>query len=259
VFTSCNWVLRDGCDQSQFPHCSTLISTLNRAPKSATKRVFLITDNDDPLASSHNPRLVTSARTTLTVCGRICSTYNLLVLGLRVVAQDLLQAGVTIEPFFITTDDKPFNQHKFWAVRARLFCHYGSFLNFPGQSVLVSSTSSDEDFDLLPAALSISRIDDLLEQMRFHEVPKRALFSIPFELASGLIIGIKGYGLITEQKKGAYKYFVDLGDRMEVVESRTTYVDEVRGHFYATLPLFSRPWPCRSERRRSTRTAYSSA
>jgi ATP-dependent DNA helicase 2 subunit 1 len=63
--------------------------------------------------------------------------------------------------------------------------------------------------------------------MRFHEVPKRALFSIPFELARGFIIGIKGYGLVTEQKKGAYKYFVDLGDTMEVVESRTMHVDEV--------------------------------
>ncbi|KAI0288957.1 SPOC like C-terminal domain-containing protein [Russula brevipes] len=170
LFTSCNWVLRDG------------------APKLATKRVFLITDNDDPLAGSHNPRLITSARTTLI---------------------DLLQAGVSIEPFFISAEDKPFNQHKFWA------------------SVLVSDPA-DEDSDFLPAAISISRIDDLLEQMRFHEVPKRALFSIPFELANGLVIGTKGYGLVTEQKKGAYKYFVDLGDKMEVVESRTTHVDEER-------------------------------
>ncbi len=35
------------------------------------------------------------------------------------------------------------------------------------------------------------------------------------------------YGLVTEQKKGSYKYFVDLGDRMEVSASRTVYVDEV--------------------------------
>lgn len=32
---------------------------------------------------------------------------------------------------------------------------------------------------------------------------------------------------MTEQKKGAYKYFVDLGDRLENVVSRTSYVDEV--------------------------------
>jgi ATP-dependent DNA helicase 2 subunit 1 len=95
------------------------------------------------------------------------------------------------------------------------------------------SDPADEGSDFLPATISISRIDDLLEQMRFHEVPKRALFSIPFELANGLVIGTKGYGLVTEQKKGAYKYFVDLGDKMEVVESRTTRVDEVCGHLYS--------------------------
>lgn len=63
--------------------------------------------------------------------------------------------------------------------------------------------------------------------MRFHEVPKRALFSIPFQLADGFTIGIKGYGLVTEQRKGAYRYFADLGDRMEVVEPKTLYVDNV--------------------------------
>jgi ATP-dependent DNA helicase 2 subunit 1 len=104
-------------------------------------------------------------------------------------------------------------------------------LNSP-QSVLVSDSSVDEDVDFLPAEISISRIDDLLEQMRFHEVPKRALFNIPFELATGLAIGIKGYNLVTEQKKGTYKYFVDLGDKMEVVESRTTHVDEVCRHLH---------------------------
>ena len=63
--------------------------------------------------------------------------------------------------------------------------------------------------------------------MRFHEVAKHAQFSIPFQLADGFFIGVKGYGLVTEQKKGTYRYFVDLGDRMEVAESRTAYVDEV--------------------------------
>ena len=33
---------------------------------------------------------------------------------------------------------------------------------------------------------------------------------------------------MTEQKKGAYKYFVDLGERMEVATSRTVYIDEDR-------------------------------
>lgn len=95
--------------------------------------------------------------------------------------------------------------------------------------------------------------------MRFYESPKRALFSIPFELAGDLVIGIKGYGQVTEQKKGAYKYFVDLGDRMEVVESRTTYVDEVCTHsshrHVFLIPIMLH----RSKRRRSTRAVYSLA
>ncbi|KAN0092527.1 SPOC like C-terminal domain containing protein [Tylopilus felleus] len=173
VFTSCNWVIRDG------------------APKTASKRVFLITDDDNPHPNSK--QLLTSSRTTLI---------------------DLTQAGVQIEPFFISTTERPFDPTKFYS------------------SVLPSNTlgedGDEEDSGMLPTSISITRIDDLLAQMRFHEVPKRALFSIPFELGKGFAIGVKGYGLITEQKKGSYKYFIDLGDHMEVANSRTVYLDEAQ-------------------------------
>lgn len=174
VFTSCNWVLRDG------------------APKTASKRVFLITDEDDPHAGPGSKQLITSARTTLI---------------------DLTQAGVTVEPFFISTENKPFHVSKFYS------------------SVLLPSNLNDEDelqedSSVLPESISISRIEDLLAQMRFHEVPKRAQYSVPLQLGEGFTIGVKGYGLVTEQKKGAYKYFVDLGDRMEVATVKTTYIDE---------------------------------
>ncbi|KAJ7265502.1 ku70-like protein [Mycena haematopus] len=177
VFTSCNWVLRDG------------------APKTATKRVFLITDEDDPHSGPGAKQLVKSARTTLI---------------------DLTQSGVTVEPFFISIPEKPFDVSKFYS------------------SVLLPNNLVDEDDmdqadpSVLPESISISRIEDLLAQMRFHEVPKRAQFSVPFQLADGFSIGVKGYGLVTEQKKGSYKYFVDLGERMEVATSRTVYVDEDR-------------------------------
>ncbi|KAJ8077604.1 ATP-dependent DNA helicase II subunit 1 [Marasmius tenuissimus] len=176
VFTSCNWVMRDG------------------APKTASKRVFLITDEDNPHAGPGSKQLVTSARTTLT---------------------DLTQAGVTVEPFFISTEDKPFDVSKFY-------------------SLVLQPTSLAEDEDdidnpsVLPESISISRIEDLLAQMRFHEVPKRAQFSIPFELGKNFTIGVKGYGLVTQQTKGTYKYFVDLGDRMEVAVVKTKQVDEDR-------------------------------
>ena len=60
--------------------------------------------------------------------------------------------------------------------------------------MLINSGVDDEPEDngILPESISIGRIDDLLAQMRFHEVPKRAIFNIPFELAKGFAIGIKG-------------------------------------------------------------------
>lgn len=62
------------------------------------------------------------------------------------------------------------------------------------QAVLgTSAVASEEDENLLPDSISITRIDDLLAQMRFREMPKRAQCSITFELAEGFVIGIKGY------------------------------------------------------------------
>ncbi|KAF8885484.1 SPOC like C-terminal domain-containing protein [Infundibulicybe gibba] len=176
VFTSCNWVLRDG------------------APKTASKRVFLITDEDDPHSGPGNHQLVTSARTTLI---------------------DLTQAGATVEPFFISSSQKPFEVSKF----------YSSVL-LPNN--VDEEAGLNEDSSILPESISIARIGDLLDQMRIHEVPKRAQFSVSLELAEGFKIGVKGYGLVTEQKKGSYKYFVDLGDRMEVATARTVYIDQDR-------------------------------
>ena len=59
--------------------------------------------------------------------------------------------------------------------------------------LLPNNINEDEgDPTVLPESISLTRIDDLLAQMRFREVPKRALFSIPFELADSFTIGIKG-------------------------------------------------------------------
>lgn len=66
------------------------------------------------------------------------------------------------------------------------------------KSVLLPTNLIDDDeadAEVLPESVSITRIDELLSQMRFREVPKRALFSIPFELAKDFVLGIKGYFL----------------------------------------------------------------
>ncbi|KAK2467237.1 hypothetical protein APHAL10511_000786 [Amanita phalloides] len=174
VFTSCNWIFRDG------------------APKTAVKRIFLITDEDNPHGATRSQQLLTSARTTLV---------------------DLIEAGITLEPFFISTEDKPFDISKF----------YSSIL--VTTNIVEEENMSNDPF-ILPESISISKVEEMLAQMRFRESPKRALFSVPFHLARDFTIGVKGYGLVTEQRKGTYQYFADLGDRMEVAISKTVYVDE---------------------------------
>jgi len=106
----------------------------------------------------------------------------------------LTQSGAQVEPFFIATPEKPFDPSKFYSVRS--ICLYFSWLaDSTPKSVLLPNALNDddeEDTGVLPESISITRIDDLLSQMRFHEVPKRAIFSIPFQLADGFVIGVKG-------------------------------------------------------------------
>lgn len=103
----------------------------------------------------------------------------------------------------------------------------------------------DGNSSLLLQSFSITKIEELLQQMRIKEIPKRSLFSIPFHLAEGFTVGVKGcvffahlgkqicnvfcrYGLVTEQKKGSYRVFYDAGDQLEPVSVKSMYVDEVR-------------------------------
>ena len=117
---------------------------------------------------------------------------------------------MTIEPFFISTPNKPFDPTK-------------SYVNILPRD---TESSTDSDPQIIPDV--IQGFDRLLEDMKIRETPKRALFSIPFTLGDGFTIGIKGYGLVTTQKKGNYKYFVDRG-RNGLVEasSRAVYFEDV--------------------------------
>ena len=101
-----------------------------------------------------------------------------------------------MEPFFISTDEKSFDVSTFYSVSRMVGCIVW-ICAYSQQSILLPTNLGDEDelqedSSVLPESISISRIEDLLSQMRFHEVPKRALFSIPFKLANGFTIGIKG-------------------------------------------------------------------
>lgn len=66
VFTSCNWILRDGYGYIFWFDRSPANNSFS-APKTATKRIFLITNEDSPHSDAGSNQLTTSARTTLIV------------------------------------------------------------------------------------------------------------------------------------------------------------------------------------------------
>jgi hypothetical protein len=70
----------------------------NSASQTSAKRLFLITDEDNPHPG--NAQLLKTATNTLF---------------------DLKQLGVVIQTFFISPHDKPFKQAKFWAVSFDIF------------------------------------------------------------------------------------------------------------------------------------------
>lgn len=77
------------------------------------------------------------------------------------------------------------------------------------QSVLLADTfTGDENSTpFLPQPVSITRIEELLEQMRIKEVPKRALFNIPFHLSEGFAIGVKGYVLFLPTLENNFMFY----------------------------------------------------
>ncbi|KAF8520514.1 Ku DNA-binding complex Ku70 subunit [Gautieria morchelliformis] len=164
VFTSCNWVIRDG------------------APKTGMKRIFLVTNNDDPHPG--NPQYIKTARTTF---------------------DDLSASGVMVMSFFIAPDQGTFDRTKFW------------------NHVLPSPDAEDENAtDQMPDV--ITELDSLVQEMKIREMAKRSIFSIPMHLADGFTIGVKGYGLVTQQTKPNYKYFSN-ERTMEEAKSKVIHYD----------------------------------
>ena len=78
----------------------------------------------------------------------------------------------------------------------------------------------------------VGQIDDLfkvlLKQTQFKVAAKRAQFTIPFILSKDMIIGVQGYSLVSETRKGAIVYVDRSGRDVQEVKSVVTYEDKVR-------------------------------
>lgn len=96
------------------------------------------------------------------------------------------------------------------------------------QEVITAGFGEDEGPDPPRVYPSLSStLHEMVMSMRSKEAIKRTAFSIPFYLAEekGLVIGIKGFALIGEEKKRA-PVKVDLDTRLgEQVITKTVYKD----------------------------------
>lgn len=133
-------------------------------------------------------------------------------------SQDLYSLGATIEPFFITTEEKPFS----------VTAHYSDILSRPAVSV---ASDDPEERIAVPIPTPLSGFKRILSEISIREAPKRAFFHITMTLGENFEIGVKGYGLVVEMKKQGPKWFADVNGELKEAEARSEWVIEVRCPF----------------------------
>ncbi|KAI9477090.1 SPOC like C-terminal domain-containing protein [Zychaea mexicana] len=169
--------------------CMDLLSENAKKQTHGTRRIFLITDQDNPHAD--NPSLRNAALQR---------------------AKDLSEVGITIELFGLNRKGHLFDESLF----------YNEILAAPHRQ------TDDDDNDPAGREARASKgasnnLDELLERVRRKRPKKRTVFKIPLRLSDGLEIGVKGYNTIIEQKRGAHRNVFPGGEQIKEVESITTY------------------------------------
>ena len=165
-----------------------------KAPNFTSRRLFLVTDNDYPHATSRDARNSAAVR-----------------------AKDLYDLGVTIELFPISHPDRgyTFDRSKFY------------------NDIVYSATPSDPDApaplsaDIKPASSAakegISLLQSLLSSVASRSAPRRALFkNMPFEIGPGFKISVKGFILIKRQtaRRTAYVYLPPDSEKAQIVKAK---------------------------------------
>lgn len=146
--------------------CANQIFT-SKAPNFASRRLFIVTDDDDPHAKNKDMKSAAAVR-----------------------AKDLYDLGVIIELFPISRPDQDFDRSKF----------YDDIIynNFPTDPEAPAPISGGSAATLTQGGISL--LYSLLSAVNSKAVPRRAQFaSMPLELGPGFKISVKGYILFKKQ------------------------------------------------------------
>ncbi|KXJ95589.1 SPOC like C-terminal domain-containing protein [Microdochium bolleyi] len=169
--------------------CANQIFT-TKAPNFGSRRLFIITDNDDPHANDKKSKEAAATR-----------------------AKDLYDLGVTIDLFAITRGDTKFELTKFYDDII-----YRDPTSEETSSYRVSKATSGDGITLM---------NSLVSNINSKQTPKRAYFSnMPFELGPGLTISVKGY-LIMQKQAPARSCYVWLDDeKAQIAVGETARIAE---------------------------------
>ena len=174
--------------------CANQIFT-TKAPNFTSRRLFIVTDDDDPHANDKALKSASAVR-----------------------AKDLYDLGVIIELFPISKPDHGFDRSKFFDDII-----YNNFPTDPEAPAPISSGSAE----VLTTGDGISLLYSLLSSINSKAVPRRAQFaSLPLEIGPDFRISVKGYILFKRQEPKRSCYVWLEGERPQIAVGTTKQIAE---------------------------------
>ncbi|GAD97375.1 DSB repair complex subunit Ku70, putative [Paecilomyces variotii No. 5] len=173
--------------------CANQIFT-SKAANFLSRRLFIITDNDDPHGKDKTARSAATVR-----------------------AKDLYDLGVIIELFPIDRPGKEFDRSEFYDDII--------YKASPTDPEASSAFLQDETKIASAGGDGITLLNSLLSSINSKSVPRRALFSkVPLEFGPGFKISVNGY-LIFKRQEPARSCYVWLGgEKPEIAKGVTTLI-----------------------------------
>ncbi|PWY72920.1 ATP-dependent DNA helicase II subunit 1 [Aspergillus heteromorphus CBS 117.55] len=172
--------------------CANQIFT-SKAPNFVSRRLFIVTDNDNPHGADKALRSAATVR-----------------------AKDLYDLGVSIELFPIARPDHEFENSKFYDDII-----YKTSPNDPEAPAYLLSDSKSST----AAGDGISLLNSLLSSINSRTVPRRSHFTnMPLELGPNLRISVSGYILFKRQEPARNSFIWLGGEKPEIAKGITTQI-----------------------------------
>ncbi|PNS17460.1 ATP-dependent DNA helicase II subunit 1 [Sphaceloma murrayae] len=173
--------------------CANQIFT-TKAPNFSSRRLFIVTDNDNPHATDKTLRSAAAVR-----------------------AKDLYDLGVVIELFPISQPDHVFDRSIFYD--DIIYSMLPTDPDAPAPLTKAAKASASGD--------GISLLQSLLSEVRSKAAARRAQFSnLPFEIGPGMKISVKGFIIFKRQEPVRTSYVYIGGEKAQIATGVSSYMAE---------------------------------